>query len=153
MKTDIIKKRLEELGKTRFSLAKKLNIDPSAMSRAMAGQRQFKSHEIPIIADFLGMDVSSLFEDKAHVRGDVSTFETLPLKYHRKNALSSSAKSDLMHTEAVLIALDTLKKEEKPSSPEDINNLARAMCEIANQRNTSYLSADLARWLINSSPK
>jgi transcriptional regulator with XRE-family HTH domain len=54
-----------DAGLTQQSLAQAIGLDPSALSKALSGNRNFKSLEIALIAERLGVSVQSLLSETA----------------------------------------------------------------------------------------
>ena len=54
---------MTELGLTQQGLAERIGLSPSALSRALSGQRHFKSVEVALIAEALGVSVAELLSE------------------------------------------------------------------------------------------
>ena len=57
---DWAQQRTRELGKRQRELAELLHIDPSGVSRLLAGERQLTASEIPLVARFFEVSVDEL---------------------------------------------------------------------------------------------
>ncbi|MET8147025.1 XRE family transcriptional regulator [Actinoplanes sp. NPDC049668] len=60
-----IRSAMNSAGLSQQSLAQAIGIDPSALSKALGGVRNFKSLEVALIAERLGVSVQSLLSDSA----------------------------------------------------------------------------------------
>lgn len=56
---------MKDAGLTQQSLATAIGLDPTALSKALAGNRNFKTLEVALIAEHLGVSVQSLLSDEA----------------------------------------------------------------------------------------
>jgi transcriptional regulator with XRE-family HTH domain len=66
------KEQFKRVGKPQSALASELNVEPSAISRALSGLRRFKADEVPYIANFFGVtndEVMAAIHGKASVVG------------------------------------------------------------------------------------
>jgi len=72
---EVIAERVRSLlsshGMEHQELARILGIDPSGLSRALSAQREFKSVEIALIADALGVPVGALLDENPSVHPDI----------------------------------------------------------------------------------
>lgn len=138
MNTAYIKKRLYEIGKTQSDLANALKVNPSAITRALKGERSFKEKEITIIAKLLEIPVEKL------LYGESDKHETRSYPYPSIKRTSLN-----MHAEAIFIAQESLKSRGR-TERSDIKHLAEKMCAAANLIGTEMLTTGLAEWIIQS---
>ncbi len=61
MELDWIRDGLAKPGKTQRGLAVALGVDPSAISRLLAGTRQLRAAELPVVAAYMGAQIPSGF--------------------------------------------------------------------------------------------
>lgn len=67
-----ILKAIEASGSTQHALAQAINLDPSALSKALSGKRNFKPVEVALISEALGVPVQVLLADPEQEPAPVS---------------------------------------------------------------------------------
>jgi len=63
---DWIRNGLGKPGKNQRSLAGALGVDPSAISRLLAGTRQLRAAELPVVAAYLEAEIPADFSPATH---------------------------------------------------------------------------------------
>src|SRR5215468_832404 len=67
-----VRTAIAEAGVRQQDVAAAVGIGPSSLSRALSGQRDFKSLELALVAEFLGVSTEVLLADAGHTPAPVN---------------------------------------------------------------------------------
>ena len=101
-----VKSLLSAHGMEHQQLAAVLGIDPSGLSRALSGQREFKSLEIALIADVFSVPVGTLLEEHPREHQDIR------LAARRQPGQSPAVEQALARVQTLISVSDLIRPEQ-----------------------------------------